>query len=74
MKHTLTDHDRAKLEDPWLQCWKFKLGQPSCTPGKVLRAFLENMDMSLDNLDNQMCWECWPSDDDIKDFPEFTQE
>jgi hypothetical protein len=74
MKQTLTDHNQAKLEDTWLQHWKVQLGQPSCTPGKMLRAFLENMDVWLDDLDNQMCWGCWPSDDDIKDFLEFTQE
>ena len=24
---------------------------------------LDDMNLSLDQLDAQMCWECWPSDD-----------
>jgi hypothetical protein len=58
MKHTLTNQARTKLEEAWLKRWKDQLGQPSPTPRKVLRTFLDNMDMSIDDLDTQMCWEC----------------
>jgi hypothetical protein len=74
MKHSLTDMARGKLEEAWLQRWKEKLGHPNRTPGKVLRAYLDNMDMSIDDLDHQMCWDCWPSDDNVEDFPELSQE
>jgi hypothetical protein len=74
MKHSLTDLARGKLEEAWLKRWKDKLGHPNCTPGKVLRAYLENMDMSIDDLDHQMCWDCWPSDDNVEEFPELSQE
>jgi hypothetical protein len=74
MKHTLTDQARTKLEEAWLKRWKEQLGQPSRTPRKVLCTFLDNMDMLIDDLDIQMCWECWPADDDVEDFPELTQE
>jgi hypothetical protein len=26
-------------------------------------AYLNEMDMILENLDAQMCWDCWPGDD-----------
>ena len=74
MKHSLTDIARGKLEEAWLQRWKEKLGHPNRTPGKVLRAYLDNMDMPIDDLDHQMCWDCWPSDDDVEVFPELSQE
>jgi hypothetical protein len=74
MKHSLTDIARGKLEEAWLQRWKEKLGHPNRTPGKVLRAYLDNLDMSIDDLDHQMCWDCWPSDDTVEDFPELSQE
>jgi hypothetical protein len=74
MKHSLTDLARGKLEEAWLKRWKDKLGHPTRTPGKVLRAYLDNMDMSIDELDHQMCWDCWPSDDDVEVFPEMSQE
>jgi hypothetical protein len=74
MKHSLTDLARGKLEEAWLKRWRDKLGQPNRTPGKVLRAYLNTMDISIDELDHQMCWDCWPSDDDVEDFPELSQE
>jgi hypothetical protein len=74
MKHSLTDLARGKMEEAWLKCWKDKLGHPNRTPGKVLRAYLNNMDMSIDELDHQMCWDCWPSDDNVEEFLELSQE
>ncbi len=58
----------------WLLQWKEQLGKPGHTLGKVLWTFLNNMDTSLDKLDGQMCWECWPADDGTKEFPELSQE
>ena len=74
MKHSLTDIARGKLEEAWLKRWKKQLGHPSRPPGMVLRAFLDTMDMSIDELDHQMCWDCWPLDDDMEEFPELSQE
>jgi len=63
MKYTLDDKAKANLEAAWLDRWSSKLGAPSRTPRTVMRAYLEDMDLSLDDLDAQMCWECWPPDD-----------
>ena len=73
MKHSLMDLARRKLEEAWLKHWRDKLGHPNRTPGKLLGAYLDNMDISIDELDHQMCWDCWPSDDDVEDSPEMSQ-
>jgi hypothetical protein len=28
-----------------------------------MQAYLDNMDLTLDDLDEQMCWDCWPNND-----------
>jgi len=65
---TMTHIDRDKIETAWLQRWKDKLGNPSKLPRKVMKAYLDYMDISAEVLDEQMDWECWPVDDAIEDF------
>jgi hypothetical protein len=63
MKHSLDEKNREKLEMAWLDCWRAQLGKPLHTPHTVLQAYLNEMDMTLEDLDVQMCWDCWPGDD-----------
>ena len=63
MKYTLDDKAKANLEAAWLDRWSSKLGAPSHSPGMVMQAYLDDMDLTLDDLNAQMCWECWPSND-----------
>jgi hypothetical protein len=63
MKHFLDDRTREKLETAWLDCWRAQLGKLSRTPRTVMRAYLDEMDMTLEDLNAQMCWDCWQSDD-----------
>ncbi len=37
-------------------------------PRKVMRVYLDYMDISAETLDTQMDWECWPVDDNMEDF------
>ena len=74
IKHSLTDLARGKLEEAWLKSWKEKLGHPNRTPGKVLQTFLDTMDISINDLDQQMCWDCRPADDNVEEFPKLSQE
>jgi hypothetical protein len=60
--------DRDKIETAWLQRWKDKLGNPSFMPRKVMKTYLEYMDISAEILDAQMDWDCWPVDDEVEDF------
>jgi len=63
MKYTLDDKAKANLEAAWLDCWSCKLGTPSHSPRTVMQAYLNDMDLTLNDLDAQMCWDCWPNDD-----------
>jgi hypothetical protein len=65
---SMTNADRDKMETAWLQRWKDKLGNPSRLPRKVMKTYLDYMDISADVLDAQMDWECWPVDDDVENF------
>jgi len=57
-----------KIEKAWLLRWKDNLGNPSRLPCKVMKAYLDYMDISAETLDDQMDWECCPVDDAVKDF------
>ena len=65
---SMSNADRDKIETAWLQRWKDNLGNPSCLPRKVMKAYLDYMDISAEMLDDQMDWECWPIDDAVEDF------
>ena len=57
------DDERSKVESRWLERWKAKLGQPARTPRQVMRTFCENYNITPDNLDCAMDWDCWPECD-----------
>ena len=65
---SISKADRDKIETAWHQRWKENLGNPGRMPRKVMRAYLEYMDISSETLDTQMDWECWPVDDNVEDF------
>ncbi len=54
IKKDMSHADRDKIEAAWLQWWKDRLGNPSRLPCKVMKAYLEYMDISTEVLDNQM--------------------
>jgi hypothetical protein len=68
VRKNMSHVDRDKVEAAWLQRWKDRLRNPSRLPHKVMKAYLEYMDISMEVLDNQMDWDCWPGDDDMEDF------
>ena len=57
------DDERSKVETRWLDRWKAKLGQPARTPRQVMRTYCENYNITPDNLDCALDWECWPDCD-----------
>ncbi len=74
MKNLLADQAQAKLEEAWLQWWREGLGHLIWTPGKVMRTYLEHMVMTVDDLDAQMSWDCWPDGDDMEEIQVLDQE
>ncbi len=68
VKKSMTQAYRDKIEAAWLQRWKERLGNPSHMPCKVMKAYLEYIDISPEMLDTQMDWESWPEKDDMVDI------
>jgi hypothetical protein len=65
---SMSHADRDKIETACLQRWKDNLGNPSRLPRKVMKAYLDYMDILAEVLDDQMDWECWPIDDEVEEF------
>jgi len=66
-KRDLSDEAKDKIESGWLDRWRSAVGNPSKKPRRVMKAYLDLLDMSVDELDDEMCWDCWPEGDDVED-------
>jgi hypothetical protein len=62
MKHDLSHSVRDAIEKDWLERWKERLGNPDGTPRQVMRAYVEDLNITVARLDNEMEWECWADD------------
>ena len=70
MKHDMSTTLRDSIEKEWLDRWKERLGNPSQTPRQVLRAYVEELDITVAGLDGAMEWDYWDDDaidDDSQD-------
>jgi hypothetical protein len=63
MKTDLSPALRDSIEQEWLARWKERLGNPTQTPRQVLRAYVEELDITVAGLDDKMEWETWDDDD-----------
>ena len=67
MKRDMSDSVRDAIEKDWLARWKDHLDNPDRMPRQVLRAYVEELDITVAGLDEAMEWDCWvddtPSDD-----------
>jgi hypothetical protein len=70
MKKVLSPSARDAIESDWLNRWKEKLGNPTSTPRQVLRAYVEDLDITVAHLDDEMDWDVWEDDD----FPDDARE
>jgi len=55
--------DTKDIKEAWLARWKSKLGNPSKKPHCIMKAYIDYLESTVDAVDEQMCWECWPEDD-----------
>ena len=67
MKEALSPGLRDSIEKEWLDRWKERLGNPTQTPRQILRAYVEELDITVAGLDTEMEWEYWDSVDDNDD-------
>jgi hypothetical protein len=64
-KREMSDDTKKKERTEWLARWKGDLGNPSRKPRRIMKAYLDLLDMAVDNLDDQLCWECWPNNNKV---------
>ena len=64
MRHDLPSTTRDAIEKDWVAKWKERLGNPSRTPRQVMRAYVEDLDITVTSLDKEMDWDCWEGDFD----------
>ena len=56
-----TSDDVAAAERRWLDRWKQRGGQPgSTTPRTVMAAYMEQYGVSVEQLEDEIDWDCWP--------------
>jgi hypothetical protein len=67
-KADLMEAERSNVEQKWLAHWKDKLGQPAQMPRQVMRTYCKTYNISLDDVDSTVDWECWPVDSDDLDL------
>jgi hypothetical protein len=63
MKNDMSPAIRDSIEKEWLDRWRERLGNPTNTPRQVLRAYMEDHDITVAGLDDQMEWDAWEDDD-----------
>jgi hypothetical protein len=68
MKHDMSPAIRDSIKKEWLERWKERLGHPTQTPHQDLRAYVEDLDITVAGLDDQMEWDNW--EDDNVDTPQ----
>ena len=73
-KKELSDDAKDKIETSWIDRWRSAVGNPTKKPRRVMKAYLDLLDLTVDELDDQMCWDCWPEGDDTDDLAEGSSE
>ncbi len=64
MKKDLSSTLCDTIEQEWLTKWKDRLGNPNSTPRQVMRTYVESLDITVADLNEEMDWSCWDCDKD----------
>jgi hypothetical protein len=73
MKKDLLSTIWDAIEKDWLAKWKERLGNPDITPQQVMRAYIEELDITVAHLDDTMDWGCW-DDNNYNQDPDYMSE
>ena len=63
-KRDLSTDVKDKIETDWVARWRSAIGNPTKKPRRVMKTYLDLLDITMDDLDDQMCWDCWPEGND----------
>jgi hypothetical protein len=68
-KKQLSESKNMAIKEAWVAWWKDKVGQPARTPRQVMRAYCDDLYISIDHLADAMDWDCWleAADGDVAD-------
>ncbi len=64
-KRELSTDAKDKIEAGWIERCSAAVGNPAKKPHRVMKAYMDLLDLTMEDLDEQMCWECWPEGDDM---------
>jgi hypothetical protein len=60
-KQDISSDLQDKLERDWVAHWKETVGPTK--PRRVMKTYVDHLDISVDDLDDLLCWDCWPDKD-----------
>ena len=63
MKQDMSPGLCDSIEKEWLDRWKECLGHPTQTPRQILRAYVEELNITVASLDTEMEWDYWENVD-----------
>ena len=63
-KRDMDEDSKDRFESVWIQRWQGTLGSDK-RPRRVLWTYVDLLDITVDDLDEAICWDCWPDDDDV---------
>ena len=61
-KRDISGDLKDKIERDWVTRWKDTVGS-NRPPRRVMKTYVDHLDISVDDLDDLLCWDCWPDDD-----------
>ena len=62
-KQDLSDDVMDKIETNWVARWPLVIGNPTKKPRRVMKTYLDLLDITVDDLDDQMY--CWPEGNNV---------
>ena len=54
-KRDLTNDMKDKIETDWVTHWHSVIGNPTKKPHRIMKTYMDLLDISVDDLDEQMC-------------------
>ena len=66
-KWDLSEDIKDRIETDWVVRCRSAIGNPTKKPRRVMKTYLDLLDITVDDLDDQMCWDCWPEGNDDDD-------
>ncbi len=60
-KQNMDSESKDDLKQAWLSRWRKTGGKIRKKPRQVLCAYTDLLDLTLNEVDDQFCWDCWPN-------------